>query len=89
MERRSLMKKILIIITISLFNSCCPLNGTPQVKITSFPKKPLFTHVGEKPIIEQQKTNFLVTPEFIKRSSEQLIYLKAILIWREKNNIKE
>lgn len=61
----------------------------PENNLTPFPKKPEFTSMVDKPIVDKSGENYVVVPEFIKRTSEEHIFLKKILDWKSTNGVKE
>lgn len=80
------MKKLFLFIFLT---SCSLIKVESENKLSPFPAKPQFTELKANPIIGKQENNFIVIPEFIKRTTEERIYLKSVLEWKNKNGIKE
>lgn len=80
------MKKLLLCLFLS---SCSLVKVDPENKLSPFPTKPEFTQFQGDPIVGKQDNNFVVVPEFIKRTTEEHVYLKTVLEWKNRNGIKE
>ena len=84
------MKQTILITCMLLLTACGSLiKIAPENNLTPFPKKPEFTTMVDKPIVSKSGENYVVVPEFIKRTTAEHIHLEKIYQWKSENGIKE
>jgi hypothetical protein len=84
------MKQTILVILALLLTACSGLvKVVPENNLTPFPKKPEFTTMVDKPIVSKSGENYVVVPEFIKRTTAEHIHLEKIYQWKSTNGVKE
>lgn len=80
--------------TLLIINSLFLLQGCVTVRFTDpptkFPPKPELLEYSKDPVVSYNKHSdtFVITSEYMHNSLQNDIFLKAILEWKLKNNIK-